>query len=411
MDASEVFQALGMALGIGFVVGLQRQRTESTLAGVRTFPLITLFGTLCGLISGPLGVWTVAAGLLAMGGLTAVSFVRSSRKDIGLTTEFAMLVMFAAGVLLAANQSAPALAIGGAVALLLHLKPQLHGFAAKLGDNDFKAIMQFVVVSLIVLPVLPDRYFGPYNALNPQRLWFTVVLIVGISLAGYLIYRFFGDRSGTLAGGILGGLISSTATTVSYARRSRNEESASGLAAIVIMLASTVVFARVLVLIGVTSPAFLPVAAFPIGAMIAGTSAISLLLWRNRDEASAAMPQHGNPSELKAALLFALLYGGVLLAVAFAKERFGNSGLYVVSILSGLTDMDAITLSVSQMVQDQRIDPTHGWRMIMTASLSNLVFKGIVVSSLGSRALFARIALAFGATFALGAAVLFFWHS
>lgn len=407
MDTSEVFQALGMALGIGFVVGLQRQRTDSTLAGVRTFPLITLFGTLCGLISGPLGVWTVAAGLLAMGGLTAVSFVRSSQKDIGLTTEFAMLVMFATGVLLAANQSAPALAIGGAVALLLHLKPQLHGFAAKLGDNDFKAIMQFVVVSLIVLPVLPDRYFGPYNALNPQRLWFTVVLIVGISLAGYLIYRFLGDRSGTLAGGILGGLISSTATTVSYARRSRNEENAAALAAIVIMIASTVVFARVLVLVGITSPSFLPIAAMPIGIMIAGTGAISLLLWRKRDQSSAAMPQHGNPSELKAALLFALLYGGVLLAVAFAKERFGNNGLYVVSILSGLTDMDAITLSVSQMVQEQRIDPTHGWRMIMIASLSNLAFKGMMVLSLGSRALFAKIALAFGATFALGLAILF----
>jgi uncharacterized membrane protein (DUF4010 family) len=406
MELSDVFQRLGTALGLGLLVGLQRERSGSPLAGIRTFPLIAILGALCGWI----GTWAIGGGFIALAAvIVAAAIQHPDGKNPGITTEIAMLVIFAVGAALAAGPIAPAIAIGGAVALLLHLKEQMHRFAAKLGDQDFTGIMQFVVVSLVILPALPDRYFGPFNILNPHRLWWTVVLIVGISLAGFLIYRFFGKRAGTVAAGILGGLISSTATTVSYARKTKSETGAAPLAAIIILIASTVVFARVLLIIGVTAPSFLPTAALPLTLMFLGAALISVLLWKLDERPSDAMLPQGNPTELKAALLFVAIYALVLMAVAFAKDRFGSSGLYLVAVLSGLTDMDAITLSVSQMVQEGRLNPQEGWRMILTASLSNLVFKTGIVALVGSRQLFKRVAIAFSISAVIGLAIIFLW--
>ena len=280
MELPEIFQRLGTALGLGLIVGLQRERAGAVLAGIRTFPLITIFGTLCAM----LGNWPIAAGLLALGAIIVGGGINQpDEKNPGLTTEISMLVMFGIGAALAEGPVAPAIAVAGAVSVLLHLKPQMHGFVAKLGDQDFKAIMQFVVVSLVILPSLPNRAFGPYNVLNPYKLWLTVVLIVGISLVGFLIYRFFGQKAGVAAAGFLGGLISSTATTVSYARRTKGETAASTMAAVIIMIASTVVFARVIAIIGVTSPDFLPKASLPLAVMLVGCSAIAFVLARRKD--------------------------------------------------------------------------------------------------------------------------------
>ncbi len=406
MEFAEIFQRVGTALGLGFVVGLQRERIGSVLAGIRTFPLISALGILCGLAS----PYAIAAGLLGLAAVIVAGAIQfQDTKNPGLTTHIAMLVMFGVGAALASQPIAPIVALGGAVAVLLHLKAQLHGFASKLGDQDFKAIMQFVAVSLVILPTLPNRYFGPYDVLNPQRLWLTVVLIVGISLAGFLVYRWFGDRAGTLAAGLLGGLISSTATTVSYARRTKAEAGASTLAAIIIMLASSVVFARVLMIITATAPTFLPAAALPIAVMLVATAAASAALWKRRPSGAPSMAPQENPAQVKTALLFTVIYGVVLVAVAFARSRLGSSGLYLVSILSGLTDMDAITLSVSQMVQDGRLPAASGWRMIVAASLANLAFKAGVVSFLGSRDLFKRIASGFGATAVVGIGMILLW--
>jgi uncharacterized membrane protein (DUF4010 family) len=302
-----------------------------------------------------------------------------------------------------------AVAIGGGLAVLLQFKGSLHGIARKLGDDDLKAIMRFVLISLVILPALPNRTFGLYSALNPREIWLMVVLIVGISLAGYIIYKFFGERAGIVMGGILGGLISSTATTVSHARRSANAPASSRAAAVVITIASTIAFGRVLLEIGVVAPSFLPTALLPISLLMVLQAALAAGMWFLGRNQPTEMPAQENPSEMKSALGFAALYAIVVFAVAAAKQHFGQRGLYAVALLSGLTDMDAITLSTAQLVSAARLDADHGWRVIVLASLANLLFKSVIVMALGQRQLRSRIVPLFGLVLLVGASILLLW--
>lgn len=412
MDLTTVFQQLGISLGLGLLVGLQRERTEATVAGIRTFPLVTLLGTITALMATVYGGWLVAAGFVALAALLVVGHVarlKAGEVTPGLTTEMAILLMYGVGAYLVAGHRAVAVAVSGGVAVLLHLKPEMHALVKKIGDADFKAIMQFVLISLVILPVLPDQAYGPYHVLNPHRLWLMVVLIVAISLGGYIVYKFFGEKAGTMAGGILGGLISSTATTVSYARRSREMPDSFGMAALVILIASAIVFARVLVILAAVSPGALAVVAPPLAAMLAAMIVLSIVMWFVERHEPAPMPAQANPTELKSALFFGVVFAIVLLATAAGKQLFGQEGLYVVAVLSGLTDMDAITLSTGQMIADNRLDAHVGWRLVLVAALSNLVFKAGVVAVLGDRRLLARIVMLFVIAFAAGAVILQFW--
>ena len=412
MELAPIYHKLAIALGLGLLVGLQRERTNARLAGFRTFPLITLLGAVCGLLSESFGGWVVAAGLVGLIGLLIVGNLpanRSKEADPGLTSEVAMLVMFAVGALLVVSQTALAITIGGTVAVLLHLKPQMHSFASRIGDRDFKAVMQFVLISLVILPVLPNQFYGPYQVLNPFKIWMMVVLIVGISLGGYLIYKLLGPRAGTLAAGVLGGLISSTATTASYARQRSQSPGATALAAFVITCASAIVFARVLVLIGATAPGFLATASAPISAMLSTVGVLAVWFWSTTRHETTAMLAQENPAELKPALIFAGLYALVLIGTAVARDYLGEGGLYAVAILSGLTDMDAITLSVSQLVSSEKISSDTGWRVILAAAMSNMVFKAAMVAVIGERRLTLRVAAAFAVALAVGGLLLARW--
>ncbi len=413
-DLSETFAQLGIALALGILVGLQRERTEARLAGIRTFPLVTLCGCVSALLAQIFGGWILAAGFLALGGLVLMGMrveMRQREADPGLTTEAALLLMFSLGAYTIVGSRMVAIALGGIVAVLLQFKGQLHGWAAKLGDNDLKAIMKFVLVALVILPALPDRSFGPYTAFNPRQIWWMVVLIVGISLAGYIFYKFLSKGAGTILAGILGGLISSTATTVSYARRAREAPQTSPVAAIVIVVASAIVYARLLLIIAVVSPNFLKSAAPPLLAMLAVCGALVLLAWyrQRADRTETALQE--NPAELKAALLFGLLYAVVLLIVEASQKRFGNQGLYIIAGLSGLTDVDAITLSTVGLVDRGQVDPATAWKVILLATLSNLLFKGVAVGVLGPRRLLMRVLTMFSVALAAGAALIFLWGS
>jgi uncharacterized membrane protein (DUF4010 family) len=302
-----------------------------------------------------------------------------------------------------------AVAVGGAVAVLLYLKPELHSLATRLGEEDFRGIMQFVVISLVIFPVLPNRAYGPFQVLNPHRIWWMVVLITGLSLAGYVAYKLFGHRIGAALGAVLGGLISSTATTVSYARRTRRGEGSPGLAAAVVVAASTVVFVRVWVIVGAVCPIVLPALTLPFALMFLLMTALTAFAWIRASHEPAAVIEHTNPTELKAALAFTLIFGLVLLAVAAAKEHLGTQGLYAVAFLSGLTDMDAITLSTGQMANNQWLEPVTAARLILVAALANILFKGIMVAWLGTAALLRRVGLCFGIALASGMAILIWW--
>ncbi len=412
VDLGTAFQQLGISLALGLLIGLQRERVSARLAGFRTFALVAVFGTITAQLSVTLGGWIVAAGLLGLVGIIVAGNLlrlRDPGTDTGQTTEVALLLTFGVGAYLGVGPAAVAIAVGAGTAVLLWAKPQLHELAGKIGEQDFRAIMRFVLISGVILPVLPNRAYGPFAVLNPQQIWWMVVLVVGIGLAAYVGYKLLGARGGTIVAGLLGGVISSTATTAAAARRTAETPEGSGAAGIVICLSAGVVFFRVLLEIAVAAPGFLAYAAIPLGALLVLFLLLSALLWtRQSREPEALLAPHENPSELKPALLFGLLYGGVLFATAAAREHFGISGLYAVSALSGLTDVDAITLSTAQLVRTARLDPAIGWRLILLALLSNLLFKGGAIAVLGSRRLLARIAGPFLLALAVGALLLIF---
>ena len=411
MDISSLFQQLGIALGLGLLVGLQRESAASPLAGVRTFPLVTVLGTVCGLLSQAFGALILAAGIIALTVIIYIGKIIEMSKghaDPGITTEVALLLMFAVGAYLVVGDRAAAIAIGGGAAVLLHFKGELHGAVARLGAGDLKAVMQFALISLVILPVLPNRTYGPFAVLNPRNIWWMVVLIVGINLGGYIAYKFLGQRAGIVLGGILGGMVSSTATTVSYAKRAAAAPGAIGPAAIVIMIASTVVFARLLLEIATVAPAFLPAAAPWLVALLILSAVGSFALWLRSGKDHDEMPEQENPSELKSALLFGLIYAVVLFVAAAVKELYGNRGLYVVAALSGLTDVDAITLSTAQLVNAGRLNADDGWRLVVVAAISNLIFKAGAVAALGRRRLFFRILPAYGVVIVAGVLMLLY---
>jgi uncharacterized membrane protein (DUF4010 family) len=420
MDLESTLLRLGVALALGLLVGLQRERAASRVAGVRTFALITLFGAVAGLTTPVLGAWLVPAGALALAAMLVMANIAKLRDDPdpGMTTEVAVLLMYAIGAYLAVGHMEAAVAVSGAVVLLLHFKQPLHQAVRAMGAGDMTAIMQFALVTLVVLPILPDRTYGPYDVLNPRQTWWMVVLIVSINLAGYIAAKLLGARSGALIGGVLGGLVSSTATTISYARRTRETipgakeaPAQAALAAVVIVVASTVSFARVLVEIAVVAPSQLAAMAAPLGAMMACMLVVAVVAWLlGRRDTSRSLPERGNPAELKPALIFGALYALVILAVAFAKSRFGAAGLYPVAVISGMTDMDAITLSTSNLAAQGRLDAQTAWRLILLAALANLVFKGACACVIGSPALRTRIVILFGLALAGGAGILLLWN-
>lgn len=391
---------LAWSLGLGLLVGLQREREAAPLAGFRTFPLVAAFGTVCAWLARGWGGWIVAAGLLALAVILVMANVlraRAGDRDAGLTTEVATLLLFGVGAYIPDGNATVAMVLAATTAVLLHLKPQLHNFAHRLGDHDFRAIMQFVVIALVILPVLPNEPFGPFHALNPHRVWWMVVLITGISLGGYLVHKAAGDRVGVLAGGLLGGLVSSTATSVTHSRHARSQPSLAPAAATVILLASSIVFSRLAVLAWAADPAhaldYLP----PFAVLLALLAAFAAWAWRRHEAAPASLPLPSNPTELRSALAFTLLYAAILVGVAYARERHGNAGLLWLAAVSGLTDMDAITLSAAQLSSNGHARPAEALRAILVAAASNLAFKTLLVGLYGGRALLARVAPPFAA--------------
>lgn len=411
----EILARMGLILGLGLLIGLQRERTDARLAGIRTFPLVGLLGWLSGLLAERHGPWMAVPGLVGLalvivGGNLPRIRGPGDPEHPGITSEVAMLVMYAAGVYSVRGEPVVVTVTGGVVAVLLHLKPEMHSLAARMGEQDFRAVMQFALISLVILPVLPDRYFGPYQVLNPFRLWLMVVLIVGIGLVGYVAHALVGRRGGALAGGIAGGLVSSTATTVAAARRSRGEGEAGALGALMVLAASAVVFLRILVLLAATSRPLLQASAGPMVVMFAVLGVAGWITFRTvADDPVAPLP-HENPSELKPAILFGLVFAAVLLATAAAREFLGTGGVFLVGILAGTTDLDAMTLSVAQMVESGQLGVKSGWKVLMAASMSNLVFKAGIVMAVGDRRLGWKVGPWMAAGVAVGGGLLMLWR-
>lgn len=410
---STTFMDLAIALGLGLLTGLQKERAESPLAGLRTFALVTLAGAVAAVVGEYTTPWIIVGGLLTIGALMVtgnVVLLQSEGTDPGQTTEAAVVLMYLIGALVVVAPREIAIVCGATTAMLLHLREELRTWVVRLSDRDVRAIMQFVVISLVVLPVLPDQTYGPYQVINPRQVWWMVVLIVGLNLAGYGAFRIMGARAGTALAGVLGGVISSTATTISYARQTKTDANKNNTAVVIVWIASGVVFIRLLLEIAAVAPDFLSTAAVPLLIMFAYFAVVAATIWRSATAPTEAIPlEPGNPSELRPAVLFGVLYAAVLFVVAAGQDLLGEVGLYAAAAVSGLTDVDAITLSTSRLVDTGRLDPEVGWKVVLIAVLSNLLFKLAMAATLGSRPFARKLgALGLSAT-VLGALLLVFW--
>jgi uncharacterized membrane protein (DUF4010 family) len=418
MSSQDTLLNLGLALALGLLVGLDRERVPHNVAGLRTFGCIAVAGALSALVAGMQpdvgvgqGAWIVAAALLSTAAL--VVSARAGQGDrpperAGVTTEVATVVTFLVGVLCVTGPRAGAVVVAGALYILLHAKRPMRRFVRALTAKDLTAIAQFVLVGLVILPVLPDQGFGPYEVLNPRRIWWMVLLVVSLSLGAYVVYTVGGSRIGTPVAGILGGLISTTATTVTHARLARQPGREAASAA-VILLASAVLYVRLLVLVAVAAPAILRVAAGPIATVGAAAAAVAIVAWVRMPRRRAALPDQRNPAQLLSAISFGAIYAAVLLVVAFAQDRLGTAGVYATSALGGLADLDAVTLSNAQLATAGSLGAAAAWKAIVLATIANGVTKVGIVLALGSRGLAFRVVPAFLVVFAVSGTVLWLW--
>lgn len=415
-----VLISVATALLAGFVIGAEReQEAHAGFGGVRTFPLFALAGALGALVHVAL---LVALGL-ALGALLAVSYYRGTRPgddgesgDLGISTEMAALTTFGLGALsttdaLGLSLTDRLLLVGAgstAVLALLSLKRRLHAFVAMVSKEDVYATTKLLLLSVVLLPLLPDESMGPWEALNPRGIGLLVVLISGIGFAGYVAVRVLGAEKGLGLTGLLGGLASSTAVTLSFSGRAKESPALVPACAVAIVLAGSTMFPRLAVELAAVSPSLALRAAWPLGAAAAaGIGAGGFLYFRlsraSREEAQSDRPLAlKNPLTLSSALKFAALFTGVLLISAAASAWFAEAGVLVSALVTGLADADAISLSVARMHARGTLGDEVAVLAVGLAAGSNTISKVAIAWFLGGRALAWRLAVAFAVALAAG---------
>jgi uncharacterized membrane protein (DUF4010 family) len=378
------------SLAIGLLIGLERERSPVAKAGLRTFTLTALTGTLVAMLASQAdSPWVLAVGFLIVASIIISAYLNGPEiEDPGTTTEAALVFCFGLGAMVWYGETTLAVMLAIATTVLLHYKPELQSLSKSLSRRDLESILQFAVLSFVILPVLPNRDMGPYGALNPYQIWLMVVLISGLSLAGYAALRIIGQRYGAPLLGVFGGLASSTATTLVYARHGKESAGMARLSAVIIMIASLVVLVRLAVLCGVVSPRVMPLL-LPVlaGGLLLG-GGVTLWLWRNINrDGELPMPKVTNPTEIRVSLTFGAIYAVVLVAAAWLSYYAGSGGLYGLALVSGLTDVDAITLSSLRLFELGKIDAQQVVSAIVIAYVSNMAFKLGLVAVVGGMAL------------------------
>ena len=383
------------ALLIGALVGTEREKNKAAsgnvgIGGVRTFTLFSLVGAFGALLAQSLGSPLVlAAAIAGVVALTAAGYVVQARTKpdaIGLTTETAALAVCLLGAACTAGYPELGLAGGIAVSAFLAYKESLHGLVAKLGPDDISAGVKLLAATFIVLPLLPKQPVDPWGALVPRSLWLLVILIAALSLVGYVATRALGPERGTAITGLTGGLVSSTAVTLTFAKRSREEKGATDDAlAAGTFIAWGVSFARVVVLAAIVhAPLALKMLA-PFTGMALVTAAMALVLLRRSQAAGATAGTVSlkNPFSLVSAIQFGLLFAAVLLVMTIVQQRFPSGGTYVVAALAGTSDVDAISLSMATLAQSGQATLGTAALSILIAVISNTLVKCGISAGLG----------------------------
>ncbi len=408
-----ILRDFGIALLIGALVGIDREKRKpeggsSSVPGVRTFMLLALLGAMGAWLSREMGSpWVFVGVIVGVSGMIVAGYVQVARQHpeaLGLTTELAGLGVCMVGGLAMVGQAPLAVALGIGVSALLTFKQPIHGVVRKLGAEDLTAGLKLLIATFIVLPVLPHRAVDPWGVLNPYQLWWLVILISSLSLVGYVATRWLGPERGLAVTGLTGGLVSSTAVTLTFARRSREEGVGvveTGGLAVGIMLAWLVMAGRGAVEVAVVHRALLGALLVPLGAIGLATVGLAVVFYvksRRRAESEAPVAAEvplKNPFSLTSAIKFAAFFALVLLVVKVAQGASPGQGVYWVAILAGGTDVDAITLSMAAYAKESGEGVT-AVRAIILAALSNTVVKAGMVALLGGAGLRRRILWAAG---------------
>jgi uncharacterized membrane protein (DUF4010 family) len=416
----ELLKALLVSASLGALLGLERQwsgerqqpKTEA-LAGARTFAVWAVLGTLCAWFSQKQHPAFFLLGFAGMFALIALTTYRRAahEREAGLTTGAVGLATYLLGGLVLFGQVKTAVVVAISLVVLLASKEKLHAWSRNFSRMDVYHALQFAAVTGIILPLVPDQPYGPYGAFNPHTIWLMVVLVSGLGFLGYVAMRAFGEGRGLAVTGLLGGLASSTATTLAMSRQSRAAPHAGTICALAIVLACTVMLARVAVLVGAVSLPLL--GSLAPWLLLLAVPGIAFSLAHRTSFLSGHRAPEGtrevrNPLSLRVAIQFALLYALIVLLVRWAQANFGGAGVYLASFLSGLTDLDAISLSLSQLAGSGGIGLQDATRAILVAAGANSLLKLGLASSLGGPALRAPVSIVLGATAALAALAAWF---
>ena len=414
-----------VALLIGALVGIEREKKKSedhsasAFGGIRTFILIALAGAISAYLSVHLKtVWIFIATGFFVSAYILVGYIiqnRSNDQDsIGLTSETAGIIVFLLGgtTLFGYKEIAVALAIATSAALAY--KRPLHGFVGKLEEDDIYAVLTLLFATFIVLPVIPNKTIDPWQAINPYKMWLLVILILSLSLVGYVATKWLGQRKGTSLTGLFGGLVSSTAVTLSFARQSKDAKESARLMYVLaagLLIAWSVMFIRILIEVIVVNRSLLRPLLIPMIAMSLLAGAVAFFYYRRESDKAGKYEAQSvplrNPFSLISALKFAALFAIVTLLVKYVQQNFPGQGFYIVAALAGLTDVDAITLSMAEYAAgggDTNIAVTS----ITIAAVSNTLVKCAFVLVLGQGKIKLLIAIATVIILAGGMAALIF---
>jgi len=418
LDAYEPFLSLGLALAAGLLIGLEREQSApseesrvSFLGGARTHPLVALASGLAMLLSRQLGPVVLVVAFASLLLFLVVAYADSIRRkaDRGFTSEVAFLVSFLLGALALSERIVQptgrrvVMVLGTAVVatVLLSSRPVLQPLMRQVSREDLVSALKFLIVAVLLVPLLPDQPFGPYGVLNLRVIGWMMLLVTGVSFLGYAATRLLGPERGLGITGFVGGLVSSTAVTLEMSRRARQEPSLARPAALAVVLASSIVFLRVEVVVAIVNPVLAEALALPMMGM-AGAGLLSSLLLRPRRGARGATGEVKlkSPVSLSAAFEFALLFALVIVG-SKAASSLGRSGVYLAALAAGTADMDAISLSMADLSRGQVALPVAVTAVYLAGAMNTLV-KGGVSLALGGWALARYLALAFLAIVAVG---------
>lgn len=386
-----IFYHLAIALGIGLLIGVERgwQQREAhdgkRVAGVRTYGLLGLLGGCTALLGGQLGAVTV--GLVFIGVALALVVIywanlqESQCSDVSITSLIAGLLVFVFGLMAVGGREEEAVAAGVVTTMLLAYKPQLHRWVRALAESELRAGTKLLLMSAVILPILPNAGFGPWQALNPYELWWMVVLIAAISFAGYFALKLGGVRKGALLTGLLGGLVSSTALTLNFSRLARQESALTPVLATGILLACGTMFPRMLLVASLLNPAMFASLWLPVLLMALITYVPALGYWFvEKHQAAEPRVQLQNPLELRTALLFGVLLAVIMLLGKALQDWVGAMGILLLAAASGVADVDAITLSLSRLSLNGLTVSTAVFGIVLAAAVNSLVKAGMALS-------------------------------